>query len=233
MGYDNSGVLRPQLATQGATTKAVTALNFYTEFANPAQPDYSWSRAFKDARATFAAGDVAMYIGHASDLKMIRSINPNLNFEVALLPQIRSATYALNTSHVYGLALSRNSQNARGAITIAYLLAGENMIAPIAKTLGMSSALRRVLQQSNSAPSTNPEVSQQQNALTELVGSGPKTVEGLLNYQANISQSWPDPDPDKTSDIFRDMIESTVSGARRATEAVQRADKQLGEIQSI
>ncbi len=228
--YDRSGRLRPSLSSQGGSTGAVTALNFYTEFANPAQPDYSWSRAFKDARSSFAAGDVAMYIGHASDKALIAELNPNLDFAMAALPQIRSAAYALNNAHVYGLALSRTSQNARGAITVAYLMAAENMIQPIAQSLGMTSSLRRVISETAETGQTNPAVTAQQNALQGLLANAPKTDSDLVRYEASISKSWVDPDPDKTDEVFRDMIESTVSGARKAAEAVQRADKQIAEI---
>lgn len=228
-GKDNAGKLRPLLATQGGTTLSVTALNYYTEFADPSQPDYSWSKAFKNAEQAFAAADVAMYVGHASDMASITALNPNLHFEMARLPQIRTSTYALNTADVYGLALSRASKNARGAITVAYLLAAPEITSPIAKSLGMVSALRRVLSP-NTAPAANPSANEQIDALQGLVSGTAKTEDSLLSYEANISRAWLDPDPDKTGLVFRDMIENTVSGALKASEAVQRADKQINEV---
>lgn len=233
-GYDSTGALRPQLATQGGSQLAVTALSFYTEFANPLQPDYSWSKAFKDSRSAFVAGDVAMYIGHASEIVKINAANPNLNFGMVALPQIRSATYKLDSSHVYGLALSRTSKNAAGALTIASLVASPEISLPIAKSLGMTSPLRRVLSQiiSPSASST-AQSSSYTRALQGLVAGTERTGETLLAYEANISRSWNDPDPDKTDAIFRDMIENTVSGALKASEAVQRADKQIADLLGI
>lgn len=224
---DQNGSLRPQLATQGGTQLAVSALAFYTEFANPTQEDYAWSKAFKDARESFAAGDVAMYIGHASDYARITQKNPNLNFVMSQMPQIRSATYTMDSSDVYGLALSRTSQNVGGALTIASLIAAPAVSTPIAKSLGMTSALRRVLASNAGGPAAPG------NPLTDLVGNTPQSGQALLDYEANISRSWLDPDPDKTDALFRDMIENTVSGALKASEAVQRADKQLAEILGI
>lgn len=227
---DASGVLRPLLATKGGLTVAVTALKFFTEFADPSQEDYSWSRAFVDARASFAAGDVAMYVGHASEKKNIASANPNLNIGVAQLPQIRSATYATASSDVYGISIARTSKNARGALTIAYLIAAPAVATPIAKTLNMSSALRRVLSIESNAKSTTGDTT---GALQNVVGNAPRTGDSLLSYEANISRSWLDPDPDKTGKMFRVMIEETVSGASTASEAVQRGEKQLAEILNI
>jgi ABC-type glycerol-3-phosphate transport system substrate-binding protein len=226
-GLDSEGVLRSQLASQGGSTAAVTALDFFTEFADPSQPDYSWSRAFQDAQASFAAADVAMYVGHASEYASIAATNPNLNFAMAPLPQIRSAQYTVDTSHVYALAIARNSQNARGALTVAYLMAGPDFVAPVAKSLGMASALRRVVTP-NSAPAQASD--QTSAALQNLVSNSQKTPETLLDFEANISKPWVDPDPDKTSQLFRDMINDTVSGSLKSVDAVQRADKTLGTI---
>lgn len=228
-GLDSNGILRSFIASQGGNTIAVTSLGFYTEFANPAQSDYSWSRAFKDAQSSFAAADVAMYVGHASEYASIAAKNPNLNFSIAALPQVKSSTYAINTSDVYAFAIARNSPNPTGALTVAYLLAAPDFISPVAKSLGMTSALRRVVA-ANAAPvAATDETSA---ALQNLVHNAPKTAETLLDYQANISKAWIDPDPDKTDQFFRDMIERTVSGEFKLSEAVERVDKQISSILS-
>jgi ABC-type glycerol-3-phosphate transport system substrate-binding protein len=232
MAYDASGALKSAIVAQGGTQKAVAAVNFYTEFADPSKSDYSWSRAFKDALSTFASGDVALYIGHASDFKTIQARNPNLNFSVARLPQVRLADYALDTATVHALAVTRTSKNIRGATTIAWLLGAKtDRILSLANAFGMTSALRRVV-----APPKKPntsadsETNGETSALKALVGNTPSSQESLLNYSTTISKPWYDPDPTKTNAIFRDMIESTVSGAVQASAAVQKADKQLNEI---
>jgi maltose-binding protein MalE len=221
-GLDNQNVLRSQLADQTNAAAAVKALDFYTEFADPAQADYSWSHAFQNAQASFAAGDVAMYVGHASEFGAISQKNPNLNFAMAPIPQIRSGQYTMDISDIYALSLTRTTKNAQGALTIAYLMAAPEFMTPIAKSLGMASALRRAIS-SSAAPITDP-------ALKNLVSNAPQTPETLLDQEANISKAWIDPDPDKTSALFRDMIENTVSGELKSSDAVQRADKQMSAI---
>jgi ABC-type glycerol-3-phosphate transport system substrate-binding protein len=226
-GPDNDNVLRSQLES-GGSTAPTTALNFYTEFADPSQPDYSWSRAFPNAEAAFASADVAMYIGHASESSAISAKNPNLNFAMAPLPQIRTGQqYTMDTSRVYALALGRNAKNPQGALTIAFLMAAPDFISPLAKSLGMASTLRRVVTPSATAAAPSNDTSA---ALQNLVSNAPKTAETLVDTEANISKPWVDPDPDKTSQLFRDMIESTVSGELKTADAVQRAEKQLNAI---
>lgn len=226
-GPDSEGVFRSLLATQNGLTAAVTALNFYTEFADPSRQDYSWSGAFPNAQAAFAAGDVAMYIGHASEFKSINAKNPNLNFAMAPLPQVRNSSNKIDTSDVYALAIARTSRNSLGALTVAYLIAAPNFVSPVSASLGMTSALRRVVEANATVAKPADETSA---ALQNLVSNAPKTQGTLLDIEANISKNWVDPDPDKTNQLFRDMIENTVSGELKPTEAVQRAEKQLETI---
>ncbi len=225
-GEDDEGILRSQLASQGGSTAAVTALDFYTEFADPSQPDYSWSRAFQNAQAAFASADVAMYIGHASEYASIKARNPNLNFAMSPLPQIRNAQYTIDVSNVYALAIGRNAKNPTGALTMAFLMAAPGFSTGVSKALGMANPLRRVIS-SNVTVQTSNDASA---AFQQLVSNAPKTPETLLDSMANISKPWIDPDPDRTGALFRDMIESTVSGALKSADAVQRADKQMGTI---
>ena len=97
--------LTPRTGDPAQTT--ASALRFYIEFADPSKDDYSWNRSLPDAQRAFAAGDLALYIGYASEEPLIARTNSNLNFAVAPLPQIRSANTALNTARVYALAASR------------------------------------------------------------------------------------------------------------------------------
>jgi hypothetical protein len=106
-------------------------------------------------------------------------------------------------------------------------MAGPTFIQPVTKSLGMASAIRRLVESSATQSAPTDETSA---ALQNLVGSTPQTVDTLLGFEANISKPWTDPDPDKTSTLFRDMIENTVSGQLKSVDAVQRADKQMGTI---
>ena len=203
--------IQPRLG--GAAQSTVSALRFYTEFADPSKNDYSWSRALPRAQQAFSAGDVGLYIGHASEEALIARGNPNLNFAAASLPQVRTANTALDTAHVYGLAASRTGKNVNGAITVAFLLASSENSRALSVALGVPSARRDVL----NAVVNTPDATAQGN-------------EVLYGRMAIISHSWPDPDPQKTNDLFRVMIEDTTSGAMLVTEAVQRADQKMSQI---
>ena len=203
--FDTSGRLVSALAPKlGGSSASESALRFYTEFADPAKVFYTWNRSLPEARQAFAAGDVALYIGYASELALIKRTNPNLNFATAPVPQASSKV--LDSARVYGFATARTSKNPQGAVTVAYLLSTTDVTKAFATAYGIPSARRDVLSQT-------------------VQGD-----QGLFNRMAILSHSWIDPDPTATADMFRVMIEDTTSGSVLLTEAVQRADQTLGHI---
>lgn len=210
---DTAGRLVPGLLAggTGSTQTAESALRFYTEFANPSKSHYSWNRSLPASQKAFAAGDVALYIGFASEGPTIASMNPNLNFAVAALPQIGNGEHVVDTAHIYGISISRTAKNQPGALAVALQFASSasGMGKNLSTALGVPSTLRDVL----ALPS---------------VGAA-----SLYKQEALISRSWSDPDPAKTSDIFRAMIENITSGSLSLTDAVQRANEELGGILGI
>lgn len=207
--YDNTGRLTPALAPRAGVASVqstASALRFYTEFADPSKNDYSWNRSLPESQKSFTSGDTALYIGHASELTRIATMNPNLNFSVAALPQINASRNALNTARVWGLAASRSGKNPGGAITAAFLLVSVDTAGPLSIALGIPSARRDIL---NKPAQGNDD---------------------LFNKQAILAHAWLDPDPEKTAALFQAMIENVTSGALLVAEAVQRADQEMGHI---
>ena len=211
-GKDGSGRLVPSLAQRvaGPQQAAESALRFFTEFADPSKVDYSWNRALPNSRAAFAAGDLALYFGYASELPAISRANPNLNFAVAPVPQLRkdvaSRSPDMTFARVYALATTRTTQNPQGAVTAASIIGGKKVSAAIALALGIPSARRDVL--------------------AEEAEDGDE----LFRRQALIARTWVDPEPDRTNVIFRAMIESVTTGSARLTEAISRANQELAHI---
>ncbi len=205
---DGSNRLVPALSSRAgdAAQAAESALRFYTGFADPSKNDYSWNRAMASSRAAFAAGDLGIYIGYASEEPLIRRMNPNLNFAPASLPQIRGGARSLTYGHVFGFATARGSRNPAGAVTAAYLLASTDLSKAFSTAIGIPSARRDVLAQKTTGD------------------------QEVFNRAAIISRAWIDPDPEKTNAAFQGMIESTTSGAASVSEAVQRADQEIARI---
>lgn len=183
------------------------ALRFYTEFSNPVKSAYSWNRSLPNARQSFLAGDLAMYFGFASELPELRKANPNLNFDIALMPQAREDGLKATFSNIQGLAIANTARNKGGAFLVAVLLAGDQVQSEILDLYGLPPAARRVL---NRPPS-------------DAVGP-------ILFDSAIISRGWLDTDSNTTDLVFKEMIESVTSGRKKINQAVSNASRELGEL---
>jgi ABC-type glycerol-3-phosphate transport system substrate-binding protein len=227
---DATGKVQSGLSPQqgGGSQPSLAALRFYTDFADPAKEYYSWNRALPEARTAFAQGIVAVYIGYASEAILIKQANPNLNFSMAPVPQLRDAGTPKNYAHVYALAIPRTAKNPQGGLTVAYIFAAPIVSQGFASVLGMASALRGVVASASDTLGGAPAGS-----LQAVLASAPKSTQDLINSQAAIALSWYDPDPLATADIFRAMIEDTVSGAQKAQDALGRADKSFNQLLGI
>jgi len=205
---DGQGRLRPSLAarTGDANQPTQSALRFFAEFANPSKTVYSWNRSLTNSREAFAAGDLALYIGYASEHALLRSLNPNLNFSVAPMPQIRGGERSVTFAHSYAFSIPLASANPNGALSVAFILAGSGPSALLSQARGTPSPRRDVLAASVDGP------------------------DSIFRDMAIVGKGWPDPDAAATAQIFKGMIESVTTGALRLSEAVAQADKELGNL---
>lgn len=180
-----------------------SALNFYTQFSNPAKVYYSWNRSLLDAQTHFTSGDSAYYLGFASEFRLLKNKNPNLNFGVALVPQSRVSGKSITFGSLRGVAISRGSKNLGASLTVATKLVSKESALSLSEILNLPPARRELL-------SVKP------------------TKDAVLSvfYDAAIqSKGWLDPDRVATEAIFREAIESVTSGRVRSTEALNKADK--------
>ncbi len=188
------------------TSPAQDALRFYTGFADPTKVIYTWSKAQPEARDAFIAEELAMYIGYASELPLILAKNPNLNFDVATLPQQpgnitnRQSTLA----RIYTLAIPKVAENTQGAGILVGVLTSKYAAELFEKHIGLPSPRR------------------------DLLAKEPKdALKTTFRNSAIIARSWLDPNPQETYKIIRKMVEDVVSGVARMSQAISRADREL------
>lgn len=194
-------------ATQeGSFSSAESAFRYFTEFADPIKENYSWNRSQIYSRDAFLGGRLAMYIGFASELPGLREANPNLNFDVALIPSARGAGSSV-AAKGYALAIPRGSVNPGGALSVANVLSGNEAQTALASTLSVPSVRRDLL-------SVSPE----------------DPYAGVLRDAALKSFVFLDPNPTETTAIFKRIIDNISSGNLRVKEAVNAADNELREV---
>jgi multiple sugar transport system substrate-binding protein len=195
-------------APEGSTRNpAESALQFYTEFANPSKTSYSWNRSLQDAPAVFAAGDLGAYFGYASEYASIRERNPNLRFSVAVLPQIEGNSSRVVYAKITALAISRTAKNVNGALAIAQKLTDKQAVAYVAGALSLPPVRRDV-----------------------TVDASGNAAAGVFAESALISRAWLDPNKGGSSSIFQDMIESVVSGKSTPATAITDARRAFEQL---
>jgi ABC-type glycerol-3-phosphate transport system substrate-binding protein len=207
VGYSSNGGLKSTLsdAVGGGLVPAEQAVNFFTEFSNPVKPAYSWNRSLPNDKAAFVGGTLALYFGYASELGSIRAANPNLNFDVAAVPQVsgKKATFgAMNA-----IALLRSSPNVAAAFTAAVTLTSAPLQTAWVATSGMPPVRR------------------------DMLTTRPSDAAGSVFYQsALMSRAWLDPFREATDDIFKRMVENVTSGKSRTSESVRAASSELDSL---
>jgi multiple sugar transport system substrate-binding protein len=170
----------------------VNALRFYISFANSADADhYSWGASLPKDKDQFVAGNLATYFGYASELAGIRQRNPNLNFDIALMPQRAKSSVKATYGTLHGVAIVKSSKNPSLAVLMAQQMASKDAIdAYLAIDPTFVPARKDML--------TNPPADDSR-----------KT---LLYNSAIISRSWIDPDKVQTTSVFQKMIQQINAG---------------------
>ena len=181
-----------------------TALDFYTQFSNPAKVYYSWNRSLIDAQTHFTSGDSAYYLGFASELRVLKNKNPILNFGVSTVPQSRVSGKTITFGRLRAVAIPRGSPNPDKALTLATKLISKETALALSKILALPPARR------------------------DLLSVRPTDAIFPVFYDAALqSKGWLDPDIMATDTIFREAIESVTSGRARTVEAINKANQEM------
>ncbi len=88
-----------------------TALSFYAQFAQPAKVSYTWNTKNDFSLDAFTAGKVGMILGYQYMQPMIRAKAPNLNWDVAGVPQTSDQATKINFANYWGETVAKASKN--------------------------------------------------------------------------------------------------------------------------
>ncbi|MBI2048817.1 MAG: extracellular solute-binding protein [Parcubacteria group bacterium] len=191
------------------TPPAQSAFRFYTEFANPSKPIYSWNRSLPDSRDMFAAGDLAVYFGYAGERGALAAQSPRLNFDVAVVPQTKDADRKTTFGKMTGVAVLKNSRNAQTAFYAAFALTGKSFIDAFGKSSGLPPVRR------------------------DLLAEKPRNADALTSVfydSALISSAWLDPQPAETNRIFDAAVRNILSGRSTVGSAVSEAHESIAAL---
>src|SRR3989344_2752633 len=183
---------------------AESVLRFFTEFSNPVKAVYSWNKAKPLSAQAFLGGDLALYLGFASEASSLRQKNPNLDFDVTLLPQIRDADLKATYAKIEGLAVLKSSPRLASSISAIFVLIAKDNIFDWAEITNLPPVRRDLLKD-------RPE----------------EAFKQIFYDSALISKGWLDPDSEQTGIIFGRMVKDVTSGRLKISEAVDRASSEM------
>ncbi len=204
---DNSYRILLNESTDRSRLPLETALTFYTSFANPNSALYTWNRAKAIDRDAFLAEDLVMYIGRGSEARSLAAQNPNLNFDLAEVPQGAGATIKRTYGTFYGLALLKSSNNKSGAFLAMQLLGRSDVAKGLAEAWQMAPLHRSTL------------------------ATGSTDVYGRIVYGSAIyARGWWSPEPDEVDTIFGQMVEDVLANRRKTSESASDAVGRLSQV---
>lgn len=193
-----------QKSADNSLIPAVSALTFFTDYSNPKKSVYSWNSSLPSSKNFFISGNLATYFGFASEAADIANKNPNLNFDVAMMPQTLNATAKTTFGELYGFAFLKSSPNTVAAF---------NLISMLTNADGVS----EFLQLNEGAP-----------ARKDLIAAGtPDPQKAVFYDSALIAKGWVDPSIDGTNAIFKSMVSDITTGSLSVDDSVQKADTKL------
>lgn len=188
-------------------TGTAPVLDFYTEFANPLKPSYSWNRAQPNSRSSFLSSRLAIYFGLGSEYAGLREANPNLNFDAAYFPSPRNAPVTITYGKFSGLAVLKSSRNSSAALAVAATLSSAPAQAKFRSLSGLP-PIRR-----------------------DLLGARPTDAFGSILYDSSIrARGFLDPNPSESDPVFQAMIEDITSGKLKSSEAISRVHSELNKL---
>jgi len=193
-----------QEARTGNSNPLRVTADFYTRFSKPSNTLYSWNRAFRDDRSVFIAENLAFYFGYGSEARELERINPNLNFDVAEIPQGASDTLRRTYGKFYGISILNSSDNKLGASTVMFNLAGLVNSEQIAMGSNMVPVRRN------------------------SIAGGSNDKYGRVIYQsASVALGWLNPDREATDRIFSTMTGDINENRRDLSQAVNDSVNRL------
>ena len=204
-----NGYRRADLGTsyQEGTPPGPAVARFYTQFADPSKVSYTWNTSLPDSQQAFLLGDLALYLGYASEATYLKDANPNLDFDIAPVPQIATGSTKTTYGIIYSLAVPKSSPNPTGATIVAAALSGLANDGLAASVTHMAPADRDLL----AAPPSDP-------------------IAAVAYSSALYAKGWLSPTPRDTDIVFSAMINNVISGRLTLEAALTTAENALSVL---
>lgn len=204
------------------------ALDFFTSFADPNSPSYTWNQNFPTSYQAFRDGQTAMMVNYASVGNKLAQENPNLQFKVWPLPQINGSDKPIDFASYWTLTVPKSgleTDNPKACLQ-------NPLPEPCAKTLASWQFIKYIATSASSTYTSNAHLP------TPIIdNSPPSSVEyrsgsgSPFRFQPQTAKSWyQGKDPLKVAAEFNNMINSVVNLHTDPQVAVNQAASNVSVI---
>jgi len=183
------------------------ALSFYTSFANPTSNNYNWNLRSDYSIDAFANGRVAFLYSYSYMRPTILQKSPNLNFDVAPVPQPNLEDPTVNFANYWGEVVSKQSKNKKYAWDFLKFITTQKAL--------------NIYYAQNKLPSSRKD-------LIELQINDPEI--GVFSHANLTAKSFYRPDQEKMDEIFGQMIDNVTLKGFAVKDALLRAERQVGAL---
>ncbi len=183
------------------------ALEFYTSFANPSTANYNWNLESDYSVDAFANGRAGFLYGYSYTRSQIDSKNPNLNYDVAPVPQYDPGQPNVNFASYFGEVVSKQSEQKEAAWDFLKFATSK-------KTLDAYYA-------KDKQPSSRRDLIELQTQDLEI---------GVFAHANLTAKSFFKYNEPKFDAIFEDLIDNILLGGQSITSALSKAQSQANNL---
>ncbi len=187
-----------------AVSPGITALEFYTQFANPAKVTYNWNNRSNNSIESFAAGQVAMILSYSYLRPVLAARAPFLNYAIASVPQIDLSQNRVNFANYWAEGVSKQSKHQEAAWQFLKFITSKQVLPKYYEVQKQASSRIDILEQQLADPDI-----------------------GVFAENALSAKSFYKPQSDAVESIFVQMINDVVLRNISPQEAVQAGAQKI------
>ncbi|HYF05577.1 MAG TPA: extracellular solute-binding protein [Patescibacteria group bacterium] len=185
----------------------IEALQYYTSFANPRSSNYNWTTASDYSTDAFANGRATFVFGYTYLRDTINAKSPNLNYDVAPVPQPNLDDPAVNFANYWGEVVSKQSKHAQVAWDFLNFITQNKQAAAYAKNKRVGSSRRDII----GTQVADPEI-------------------GVFANASLTAKAFYRPDQAKIDRIILDAIDAVNFRGKTSEEALIEAEQKAATI---
>jgi multiple sugar transport system substrate-binding protein len=191
-------------ASGQGTNPGAQALEFYTQFADPAKTTYTWNALSNNSVEAFTSGQAAMIFSYSYLLPVLRDRAPFLNYDIAGAPQIEQNLSRVNIANYWAEAVAKQSPNQEAAHAFLKFISSREVLPKYYEVQKQASSRIDIIE----TQLTDPDI-------------------GVFAENALSAKSFFKPESDAVESIFIQMIEDVTLRDVEPESAVGAAEQKI------